>query len=343
MKVTVQVVVQSGDDTDTPTVLREVLTLDRDGLGPDTVGLQLGEAKDLCAAVQDVVVAAQVAAAVAAQVECPHCGVPRRHKDTGHVVVRSLFGTLRVPSPRWWHCGCRPQPTRTFRPVAALLPERTTPELAYLQARFAAQASYRVAADMLGELLPLGRALHATVVRRQAHAVAQRLDGELGEERSSFIEGGPRDWEALPRPDLPLVVGLDGGYVHATTQRSRRDGWFAVIAGKAMPAGGKPTCFGFVQTYDTKPKRRLFEVLAAHGMAPNQQVTFLTDGGEDIRDLPRMLNPQAEHLLDWFHITMRLTVMTNMAKSCAPHHPTPTCPPRHHQTWPSRSPASWTA
>ena len=31
-------------------------------------------------------------------------------------------------------------------------------------------------------------------------------------------------------------------------------------------------------------------------MQANQQVTFLTDGGEDIRDLPRYLNPQAEHL-----------------------------------------------
>jgi hypothetical protein len=53
-------------------------------------------------------------------------------------------------------------------------------------------------------------------------------------------------------------------------------------------------------------------------MQANQQITFLTDGGEDIRDLPLYLNPQAEHLLDWFHITMRLTVMTNMAKSLPP-------------------------
>jgi len=319
MKVTVQVVVHDSDESDTPTVLREVLVLDRDGLGIDTVGLQLDEAKELLAGVQDIVVDAQVAVAVAAQVGCPHCGAARRHKDTGQVVVRSLFGTLRVPSPRWWHCGCQPHPTRTFRPVAELLPERTTPELAYLQARFAAQASYQVAATLLAEVLPLGRTLHAATVRRHTHAVAQRLEGELGDEQPSFISGCPRDWQQLPRPDLPLIVGLDGGYVHAATQRSRRDGWFEVIAGKAMQANGNPTCFGFVQTYDTKPKRRLFEVLTAHGMAPNQQVTFLTDGGEDIRDLPRMLNPQAEHLLDWFHITMRITVMTNMAKSlCSP-------------------------
>ena len=81
-----------------------------------------------------------------------------------------------------------------------------------------------------------------------------------------------------------------------------------------MPASGHSCCFGYVQTYDTKPKRRLFEVLASQGMQANQQVTFLTDGGEDIRELPRYLNPQAEHLLDWFHITMRITVMTQLAK-----------------------------
>ncbi len=33
-------------------------------------------------------------------------------------------------------------------------------------------------------------------------------------------------------------------------------------------------------------------------MQANQHVTFITDGGEDIRDLPRYLNPNAEHLLD---------------------------------------------
>ncbi len=165
--------------------------------------------------------------------------------------------------------------------------------------------------------------MHATVVRRQVQGVAQRLEDELGAEQTSFIEGCPAEWGELPRPDLPLIVGLDGGYVHSSEQRSRRDGWFEVIAGKAMPANGPAKSFGFVQTYDTKPKRRLFEVLASQGMQANQQVTFVTDGGEDIRQLPLYLNPQAERLLDWFHVTMRLTVMANMAKSLRPLPPDP--------------------
>jgi len=147
------------------------------------------------------------------------------------------------------------------------------------------------------------------------------LETELGPEQPMFVEGCQHDWDELPRPDLPLTVGLDGGYVHSSQQRSRRDGWFEVIAGKSMPAAGPAKSFGFVQTYDRKPKRRLFEVLKSQGMRPNQQVTFLTDGGEDVRDLPLYLNPQAEHLLDWFHVTMRITLMGQLAKGVRSHNP----------------------
>jgi hypothetical protein len=70
-----------------------------------------------------------------------------------------------------------------------------------------------------------------------------------------------------------------------------------------------------VQTFDQKPKRRLFELLQSQGMQANQQMTFLSDGGETVRGLQLYLNPQAEHILDWFHVAMRLTVMHQTAKS----------------------------
>src|SRR5260370_16901646 len=41
---------------------------------------------------------------------------------------------------------------------------------------------------------------------------------------------------------------------------------------------------------------------------------FFSDGCSDIRELQQSLNPEAEHYLDWFHITMRLTVMGQYAK-----------------------------
>lgn len=64
-------------------VVREAFILHREEpLTSDTLGLRLAEAKDLLAAVQDILVSHQVSTAVSAQVGCPDCGAARRHKDT---------------------------------------------------------------------------------------------------------------------------------------------------------------------------------------------------------------------------------------------------------------------
>jgi len=190
MKVTMQVVLHADDDTET--VVREAFTVQRGALAPDTVGLQLEEAKDLLAAVQDTLVEHQVAAALASAASCPDCGIPRRHKDSRRIVVRTVFGVLRLDSPRWWSCPCTPRTARTFSPLAAVLRERTTPELSYLQTRFAGLVAYGLSADLLNEILPLGRVLHATTVRRQVQATAQRLENELGDEQPELRHRVPR-------------------------------------------------------------------------------------------------------------------------------------------------------
>jgi hypothetical protein len=119
----------------------------------------------------------------------------------------------------------------------------------------------------------------------------------------------------IATPATPLVVGLDGAYVHAKGQRSRTEGWFEVIVGKSLPTEDlSAKCFGFVSRYDLEPKRRIFELLKSQDLQPNQPVTFLSDGGDTVRDLPLGLLPRSEHLLDWFHVTMRLTVMSRLAK-----------------------------
>lgn len=236
MRLRVQIVVEADDGE--AEMVRDAFELARRPLAPDTVGIGLAEAKELLAAVQEVVVDEQVKAALAEQADCGGCGRRHRHKDSRTIVLRSLFGTLRLPSPRWHRCRCDPRPTRTFSPLARLLPERTTPELVYLDARFAGLVSYGLSARLLAEVLPLGRTLDASAVRHHAQAVARRLEAELGPEQAVFIEGRQDEWERLPRPDLPLVVGLDGGFVHSAHQRSRRDGWFEVIVGKSVPAEG---------------------------------------------------------------------------------------------------------
>src|SRR5512143_673475 len=316
MRVRIQVVVES--DSDAVPLVHEVATLERDGLQPEGLGLALAEAKDLLRGVQETMVAAQVAAFEAQQECCPDCGRARRRNGRHEIVYRTPFGKLRLDSPRFYACSCQGAPPRTsVSPLAERLPERTAPELAYVESKFAALMSYGLTVDLLAEILPLGEELAKTSVRRQVQRVAERTESELGDEQFSFIEGCQRDWDQLPRPDPPLTVGLDGGYVHACQPQARTEGWFEVIAGKSQPDEGEAKCFAFVNTYDAKPKRRLFEVLKAQGLQVNQQVTFLTDGGDTVRELPLYLSPESEHWLDWFHITMRLTVMGQMIKGLA--------------------------
>ena len=111
------------------------------------------------------------------------------------------------------------------------------------------------------------------------------------------------------------MVGLDGGYVHAREGTNRKAGSFEIIVGKILQEQHKPKRFGFVLDYDTKKRRHVYEMLKEQGLQMNQAITFLTDGGDTVRDLTYYLSPQSEHVLDWFHITMRLTVMQQMAKN----------------------------
>src|SRR4029450_12638791 len=51
--------------------------------------------------------------------------------------------------------------------------------------------------------------------------------------------------------------------------------------------------FGFVQTLDTKSKRRLYEVLHSQDFQMNQEITFLSDGEDTLRQLQLGMSPKA--------------------------------------------------
>ncbi len=94
---------------------------------------------------------------------------------------------------------------------------------------------------------------------------------------------------------------------------------FELIVGRSIPEDREPRYFGLVHGYDRKPKQRLFDVLKSQGLQANQDVTFLTDGGDEVRALTEFVTPAGEHVLDWFHITMRVTVLTQFIRGVAHH------------------------
>ena len=50
------------------------------------------------------------------------------------------------------------------------------------------------------------------------------------------------------------------------------------------------------------------------GMKTNQQITFLSDGADNVRYLQYIKYPESEHGLDWFHVIMCMTVLSQFAK-----------------------------
>jgi len=312
MKVKIQVVIEN--DEGQVEDVQQVACLRRGPLTPEELGLNLAEAKQILHGVQESMVASQVNDYMNGQRPCPQCGARRTQKGRHEILFRTLFGKLRLKSLRLHHCDCEPaQAQETFIPLAELLPNRTAPGLLYLQAKWCSLLSFGVSCDLLAEVLPLGEGLNTTALRNNLHRVAERMEKELGEERKTFLP------EAVPTPEgkhpIPpgkpaFTLGLDGAYVQA----GGRAGWFEVIVGRSVPAAGASKYFGFVHNIEDKPKRRIYEVLRSQGLEADQPVQFLSDGGETVRNLQMYISPQSEHWLDWFHITMRLTVMGQMRK-----------------------------
>ena len=281
----------------------------------EAVGLSLAEGKAMLAAVQRRIVELQAAARAATRRCCAACGKRLRAKGSYPIVFRSLFGDVRLASPRFHRCRCREQAgALTVSPLKELFSDHTAPERLYLEARWASLVPYAAAAGLLADVLPIGATVNASTVRAHVLRVAERAESELGEERSCFIEGCPADWAELPPPEGRIVVGLDGGYVRDWSEKTSN---FEVIVGRSMAEDREPRYLGLVHGHDRKPKRRLVDILQSQGLQPNQDVTFLTDGGDEIKALTELISPCGEHVLDWFHIAMRLTVLGQYAKGVA--------------------------
>lgn len=310
MKFKIQLVLVS--DADQLEVVKEIAVLDKDSQPIEQLGLTLAESKEILKQLQANIVSEQVTLYLETRRACPDCGTSLRTKGSKAITFRTLFGNMALDSPRLRHCSGQPRATQTFSPLTGLLPEHTAPELLFMESKWASLVSYGLTVKALQDFLPIDEKLNETTVRNHTMAVAERCESELGDEQVFFIDGCPREWKALPPPEGPITVGMDGGYVRDWENTKTN---FEVIVGKSVPTDGAAKCFGFVQTYDSKPKRRLFEVLQSQGMQMNQEVCFLSDGEEALSRLQRYLNPQAQHMLDWFHITMRVTVLSQFIKS----------------------------
>ncbi len=180
----------------------------------------------------------------------------------------------------------------------------------YIEAKWASLMSYDLTVERLKDILPISQTLNAATVRNHLVSVVKRQEAELATQ-ADFLEKSAYDCDKLPRPGKPMVIRFGGGYVRDCHNRKNN---FEIITGKAYSENIQAKRFGYIHVLEDNPRKRLRSLLNAQGMQTNQQITFLSDGADNLRMIQIGIYPEAEHILDWFHVSMRLTVLNQCIK-----------------------------
>jgi len=231
-----------------------------------------------------------------ARVDCRPCSARSRSRHPGS----------RCACPASWF-RCRlvtPLAEATVSPVCALLSARCTPELERVQAELGARTSFRDAARILDTLLPSSPASQESV-RSRTHAVALRLE-VADRQATAEVMAVQREPDKAAAADASRpVVMLDGAYIRAVPGHQVRN--FEAICGKVEREGHSTRRFALVRSVAEQPHELLRAALLDQGWREGDAVTAISDGDPALPALVRSATGgSVEHILDWFHLSMRV-------------------------------------
>jgi len=256
------------------------------------LGLTLPEAKRLLARVQREIVASQARNHAVRRPECPRCDGVCRVKDYRDHVVSTLFGqvTLRLRRFRCAACG------GIEAGIAWPSHCRSTPELDRLQAHLSALMTYRTAADVLGQMFPVGARTHHATLRRHTLKVGEAL-GDCATIRSETAASA-------------IMVTLDSTFIRSCAEGERH---LEVRVGNVETASGGRQVFDAVAKAGTDLEELIRRSLDAVGRTGDTALTAFTDGCPGLRRILADAGVTTRPMLDWFHVAMRLQHLKQIA------------------------------
>ena len=269
-----------------------------------TLGLSLEEGKAVLAAVQRHLVTAQVDEHCRSRRRCDRYGAQRPLKDQRPRRLISLFGVVEVRAPRFGPCRCGVACRRSVTPVAEIMPDRCTPEYERVVAAMGAALPYRRALALLEAFFPLGDAPAVETTRQRTLQVGARL------ERAALAP--PQPPAAVPAAGS-IALGIDGGHVRSVRSYQVRS--FEVFVAQVSGDQGRSVVFSSVPAEADRQQQQLRGVLHRLGATPSTPVTILSDGADGPRSLGEAacIGPTS-HVLDWFHLAMRIQHVAQAAK-----------------------------
>jgi hypothetical protein len=270
------------------------------------LGLTLAEGRSLLAKVQAGLISKQVQSWLSGQTHCRSCGAALSHKDSRSTVLRTVYGKVMVKSPRLWSCACQRNartPRRVVHPLSQTLTTRVTPELEYLQAKWAVHLPYRQAAAMLKEVLPLDKGISFSGTGDRIHTLGKQLDADI-----------ERDIAKLPQAvaDVQVresshvaAVSVDSAWLRNCDSGRGPGRHVNIVAGRATFTDGPPKLYAYVHREVTSAAARLDQFLSRNGVASDERVTVISDDAGEFAKTVEGSQLARGRILDWFHIAMK--------------------------------------
>ena len=322
------------EDTEAGDAAAGAMTLaviERRGRSLVDLGMTLAEGRALLAQAQAALVSRHVGAWMSERKHCHRCGRALSHKDSRFVVLRTVFGKVKVASPRLWSCSCSIKPgapRRSTSPLCKALPGRLTPELQYLQAKWAAYLPYRQVTDLLKEVLPLDKGISYGSTRRTVRAVGKALDAEV--EREIACRPKTATAERVRQSSSVACVTVDSAWVshhsspkireaariHAQihspcSRRPTQERHVNIVAGRATFDGRAPRVYAYVHRQVSSAAARLDHFLARSGVQAHERVTIISDDAGEFVKAAEGSQLARGRILDWFHVAMKFKAAEN--------------------------------
>jgi hypothetical protein len=296
-----------------------VIEKDFGRLSKGEIGLTIADGKSIMALLQQLVIKQQCEAYVLTSRYCADCQTFRRVKDYGKRKIRTVYGRVEVSNPRIMNCRrCVPYFCDASAVLRDICPDQATPELMELSARLGSLMPYRKAADVLAEFLPIPSTESFMTLRHRTMKLGERLDDKARQrawyEPPSSSEHKQVELDLPNDPEREFVVSIDTAHVRCSRSEEARIFEIAVArCGRGRRGSPPGHYFTTADTSKHELRSRALEALQREGYVGRGEVTVISDGAEIMKRLPKALPKPTAHIIDWFHIAMKIQPMQQIA------------------------------
>jgi hypothetical protein len=224
-------------------------------------------------------------------------------------VLRTVYGKVTVKSPRLWSCACQQTaraPRRVVHPLSKALVNRATPELEYLQAKWAAHLPYRQATAMLKEVLPLDKCISFSGARERIFDLGKQLDADIERDIAKLPEA-VADVQVRESSHV-AAVSVDSAWLRHCDSKRGFCRHVNIVAGRATFTDGPPKLYAYVHREVASAAARLDQFLSRNGVASDERVTVISDDAGEFAKTVEGSQLARGRILDWFHIAMKFQV-----------------------------------